>query len=270
MKKIAQICFVLVFAMLTSSFVIGQITGLAGTLNQLKVRVTNVNNSNNSVNVSSAAGFALGDTVLLIQMKGATVNETNTASFGNINDIGNAGQYEFATICDVTGNTITFTNNILNTYTISGHVQLIQVPVYQNVVVGGTLRGDAWDLNTGTGGVMVVVARGWLRMNAPARMNGTGFRGGWDLNSYAPCDCNCSFGGGPTFTDYHYNSGNCRSSSKGESIADSVSGKEFGKGKLAAGGGGGNDHNAGGGGGGNYGAGGVGGITLNPSCFFGQ
>lgn len=270
MKKIAQVSLVLVFAMLFHQFLTAQITGLAGTLSQLQVRVTNINSANNSVDVTSAAGFAIGDTVLLIQMKGATVNETNTASFGNIDDLGNAGQYEFATICDVTGNTVTFTNNILNPYTIAGHVQMIQVPVYQNVVIGGTITADAWDLSTGTGGVMVVAARGWLRLNAPVRMNGAGFSGGWDLNSYSPCDCNCAFGGGPTFTDFHYNSGNCRAASKGESIADSVSGKEFGKGKLAAGGGGGNDHNAGGGGGGNYGAGGQGGTTNNPSCFFGS
>lgn len=245
---------------------IAQITGLAGTLGNSMVKVTNVNPPGNSVTVTSVAGFAIGDTVLIIQMKGATVDQTNTAAFGDIQDIGSAGAYEFATICDVIGTTVTFSNVLLNSYDPNNYVQLVHVPVYQNVVIGGTLTEAGWDVNTGTGGVMVVAARGWLRVNSPVRMNGKGFKGGWDLNSYGSCDCNC--GAAPQFPDYHYPSGSCRSSSKGESIADSIPGKEFGRGKLAAGGGGGNDHNAGGGGGAHYGTGGIGGTTINPSCFF--
>jgi hypothetical protein len=266
MNKIARYGFVFMMFLLVTSLLPAQITGLAGTLGNDMVKVTNVNIADNSVDVTSAAAFSIGDTVLIMQMKGATVNTTNSASFGDITNLGGAGNYEFATICDVQGNTITFTNILLNAYDANQYVQLIRVPVYQNVVIGGTLTEQAWNVNTGTGGVMVVAARGWLRVNAPVRMNGTGFSGGWDLNSYAGCDCNC--GVDPQYTDYHYPSGSCRSASKGESIADSVAGREFGRGKLAAGGGGGNDHNAGGGGGAHYGAGGQGGTTINPSCFF--
>lgn len=266
MNNVFRIGVFLCFFLAVSMAGIAQITGLAGTLGNTMVKVTNVNPPTNSVTVTSSAGFAIGDTVLIIQMKGAVVNETNSASFGDIQDIDDAGAYEFATICDVTGSVVTFSNVLLNNYDPNGYVQLVHVPVYQNVVIGGTLVEQEWDVNTGTGGVMVVAARGWLRINAPVRMNGTGFKGGWDLNSYGTCDCNC--GAAPQFADYYYPSGNCRAASKGESIADSITTKEFGRGKLAAGGGGGNDHNAGGGGGANYGIGGIGGTTINPSCFF--
>ncbi|MEM0997734.1 MAG: T9SS type A sorting domain-containing protein [Bacteroidota bacterium] len=266
MNKTFGIGSVLALLLLLQATVSAQITGLAGTLGNDMVKVTNVDAANNSVDVTSSAAFSIGDTVLVMQMKGASIDINNASTFGDINDIANAGGYEFATICDVQGNTITFTNLLLNNYDPDGYVQLIRVPVYQNVVIGGTLTEQAWNVNTGVGGVMVVAARGWLRVNAPVRMNGTGFAGGWDMNGYAPCDCNC--GAAPQYQDYYYNSGNCRSAAKGESIADSIPGREFGRGKLAAGGGGGNDHNSGGAGGANYGAGGNGGTTINPSCFF--
>lgn len=47
----------------------------------------------NSVTVTSAVGFSVGDRVLLIQMKGATLNQTNTASFGQVTALGSAGNF---------------------------------------------------------------------------------------------------------------------------------------------------------------------------------
>jgi hypothetical protein len=268
MNNVLRIGVVLGLFLAVATAGTAQITGLAGTLGNSMVKVTNVNPPGNSVTVTSVAGFAIGDTVLIIQMKGAVVNQTNTASFGDIQDIGDAGSYEFATICDVTGTTVTFSNVLLNNYDPNQYVQLVHVPVYQNVVIGGTLTEQGWNKSTGTGGVLVVAARGWMRVNAPVRMNGKGFAGGWDVNGYGSCNCGCSFSD-PQYSDYHYASGSCRSSSKGESISDSIPGKEFGRGKLAGGGGGGNDHNSGGGGGSNYGIGGGGGTTINSTCFFG-
>jgi hypothetical protein len=48
----------------------------------------------NSVTVTSANGFAVGDRVLLIQVKGALINTTNTASFGQVTNLGSAGNFE--------------------------------------------------------------------------------------------------------------------------------------------------------------------------------
>lgn len=269
MRSVVRICFAFCVVSFLALAANAQMTTLTGTLGNSMTPVTGVNAPTNQVTVSNIGGFTVGDTVLLIQMKGAQMNTSNTASFGDISDIGEAGNYEFATICEITGNTVTFDYQLTRTYDASDYVQMIQVPVYQNVNVIGTLTENFWDTNAGTGGVLVIWARGWVRLSGNISMNDRGFRGGWDLNSYAPtCDCNCGVSP-PVYSDYYYPSGNCRASSKGESIVDSVAAREFGRGKQAAGGGGSNDHNAGGGGGGNYGGGGNGGTAINPSCFFG-
>ena len=54
---------------------------ISGVVNQY-VAVTSVNT--NSVNVTSNQGFSVGDRVLLIQMKGATISSANNVSFGQI------------------------------------------------------------------------------------------------------------------------------------------------------------------------------------------
>ncbi|MDW8159331.1 MAG: hypothetical protein RML72_10730, partial [Bacteroidia bacterium] len=60
-------------------------------------KVTAINLCDNSVTVSSTNGFNVGDKVLIIQMKGATIDQTNTANYGNILNYNSAGNYEFQT-----------------------------------------------------------------------------------------------------------------------------------------------------------------------------
>src|SRR5882672_2916845 len=102
---------------------------VSGIIN-IYTHVDSIGLCDNSVYVQSAAGFSIGDRVLLIQMKGADINLTNTASFGNISAYNNAGNYEFGTIAAITGSAIQLQNMISRSYTISGLVQLIKVPVY--------------------------------------------------------------------------------------------------------------------------------------------
>ena len=80
-----------------------QTTNISGTIN-IYSNITNIQCGN--VTVNSSAGFYTGDRVLLIQMKGATIDITNTPSFGTILNYNNAGNYEFATIASITGNTV--------------------------------------------------------------------------------------------------------------------------------------------------------------------
>src|SRR5438876_49316 len=49
----------------------------------------------NKVTVEDPSTLNPGDTVLIIQMKGAVIDSTNTANFGTITDYKNAGNYEF-------------------------------------------------------------------------------------------------------------------------------------------------------------------------------
>ncbi len=209
--------------------------------------------SYSGITLNSISGLSTGDRILIIQMKGATIDESNTSSFGNISSIGNvgnAGKYEFTSICGFLNNTIVLSNHLLNTYDVAS-VQVIRVPVFTNVTVGGTLIAGEWDPVTETGGVIALEATGTITMNANISADSAGFKGG-------PLFRNTSFHCGSQSAWYYGLAGN-QGAPKGEGIAAFISNKEYGRGKQANGGGGGNEDNTGGGGGSNYAAGGNGG-----------
>jgi len=73
---------------------------------------------NNSLQVEDASKYNPGDTVLLIQMKGAVIDSSNTANFGTITDYKNSGNYEFNIIKDKSGNKLSLANKLERTYDI--------------------------------------------------------------------------------------------------------------------------------------------------------
>src|SRR6185436_15834895 len=110
----------------------------------------------NIINVGNASAFNIGDTVLLIQMKGAVIDSTNTSAFGTITNYKNAGNYEFNYVKAKNGNSIELLNKIERQYDLpDGKVQLISVPYFQNytVPVSNTLTCLPW--NGSIGGVLV-------------------------------------------------------------------------------------------------------------------
>lgn len=250
----------LIYATLFFTQAIAQ-TNIGGTVNTY-VDVTAVGICPNKISVSNSAGFTAGNSVILIQMQGATMDESNSSSFGNISSYNSAGLWEKLVIHSVAGNTITFTRNLLNTYNISGKVQMILMPTYANANVNSTLTGAAW--NGTTGGVIAIEVTGTLTLNSDIDATGIGFRGGANTQ-VCPATCFSGF----AWSAYYYGVPDSRGAYKGEGIASTISGKQLGKGKQVNGGGGGNDHNNGGGGGGNYSNGGVGGnndVTPAASC----
>ena len=56
-------------------------------------QVNSVGNNNASVEVTSATGLAIGDTVLIIQMNGAIIYDNNNAGYGDISDYNGAGAF---------------------------------------------------------------------------------------------------------------------------------------------------------------------------------
>ncbi len=58
--------------------------------------VTNISGS--AITVNSSSGFASGDKIMIIQMKGATIFGGNSNVFGLIFSTNNAGKYEFLEI----------------------------------------------------------------------------------------------------------------------------------------------------------------------------
>ncbi|MEL7531505.1 MAG: T9SS type A sorting domain-containing protein [Bacteroidota bacterium] len=202
-----------------------------------------------SVDVADASAFSVGDKALLIQMKGAQISIVDDSTYGDVSDFGNAGNYEFHTVTGISGNTVSFDFFVCGEYTVADLVQLVRIPVYEDAIITGPLTAAAWDGTTG--GILAIEATGTLTMSDEIDVQTVGFRGG-ELNGQARS-------GGTTYI-CDFNSG--QGGIKGEGITEVASAAC--RGKMANGGGGGNDHNAGGGGGGNYGNGGKGGWGWKP------
>lgn len=233
-------------------------TNLSGVVNQY-YSVTGVNYVSNTLTLSQTTGIAVGDTLLLIQMKGATINNSNSASYGTTTFYNGAGVNELVEVCDIQGNEITLKKRLIYTLYASGNgLQLIQFPSLGDININGTITCDPW--NGSTGGVVFLRSNGTIALNSNIDVSGLGFRGGSHFNS--PFSCNWIL----NLNNYEYNVSTGQGAEKGEGIANYPTNRG-GRGALANGGGGGNDHNTGGGGGGNISSGGNGGINDEPGTF---
>jgi hypothetical protein len=206
----------------------------------------------NSVTVNSTAGFSVSDRVLLIQMKGATINQTNTASFGQIVALGSAGNFEFTNIAAINGNIITFVSNLCKPFSVAGKVQLIRVPVYNQATINAVVTSSPW--NGTTGGVVAIEATTSITFNNMIDVSGKGFVGGGVTTGWFACN------------DPNFSSPGTSAGKKGEGIAAAPLNLDGNRAPLANGGGGSNSGNPGAGGGSNGGAGGRGGNQFSGSC----
>ncbi len=208
----------------------------------------------NELTVTDASKYNPGDTVLLIQMKGAVIDSSNTTNFGTVINYKNAGNYEYNYVKQKTGNVIGLKNLITRQYDIpTGKVQLIRIPYYLNLNINSKLTCLPWDGSKG--GVLAFNVKNVLTMNADIDVTGKGFSGGRTKNTNS-LSVNCFTNGN------YYPSGSIMAAAKGESIYDLGDDKKLGKAPMATGAGGGSDHNSGGGGGANGGAGGNGGYEV--------
>ena len=204
----------------------------------------------NSATLVAIGPFQVGDKVLIIQMKGALITATNTAGFGTITNLVNAGNFEFAIIGSITGNTVTFTTNLCKSYSVSGKVQLVRVPVYTNANIAGTVTAQPW--NGTTGGIVAIEATNSISFNANINVSGQGFVGGAVFTGWFAC-------GDPNYA-------NQNAGKKGEGIAIPPVTMDANRAPLANGGGGSNTGNPGAGGGANGGIGGRGGNEFYGGC----
>lgn len=233
-------------------------TNINGIINKYAA-VTAIDFCNNNVTVNSTTGFSVGQRVMIIQMKGAEIDASNSAAFGNINDYKGCGDCEM-TIKTITGNVIEFKYALIRNYEASGSVQLVSLEEYTDAIVTAPLTAQAWDGSTG--GVLLLKTN-TLTLNDSITVKGKGFRGALYENDNAWQACFNNGTGGAT--DYYCATINC-GAPKGEGIG--TAGFNYGRGKNGnGGGGGGDDHNTGGGGGSNAGAGGRGGVRSNTGNF---
>jgi gliding motility-associated-like protein len=209
----------------------------------------------NELKVADATKYNPGDTVLIIQMKGAVIDSNNAATFGDITNYHNSGNYEMNIVKQKNGNSLALLNVLQRQYDIPyGKVQLIRVPYYNNYTVDNTLTCLPWDGSKG--GVLVLNAKNSVALNANIDVSGRGFLGGRSPNpNTTTLYCN--------YNNFYYAKGEAGAADKGESISTFGDATAWGKGSTANGGGGGNGHNSGGGGGSNGGMGGFGGYQLD-------
>ena len=248
------------FLILTCCFHLSnaQTTSISGIVNTY-YKVIEIVPSKACVRVNNAAGLNYNDKVMLIQMKGASINtNSSSSSFGDTTSLNNAGNYEIGTICNVTGDSVFMVFMLLNQYTVADKVQLVKIPQYYSANVTDTLKAAPWNNTTGTGGVLAISVEEDLTLNAPICADSSGFRGG----TYRLSGDNCS--NVSPANAYAYNADVFDPTTqdgafKGEGIAEVAASESGGRGAPANGGGGGNNHNNGGGGGANLSAGGDGG-----------
>ncbi|MFY2765494.1 hypothetical protein [Arenimonas sp. MALMAid1274] len=222
------------------------------------VRITTLSTAANAgdgtITLASAAGISAGDVLMIYQAQGATIGSGNAATYGEVTNLNNAGRYELVNVFGVVGTVITLSPACDTTplqFSYASGSQVIRVPQYTTLTIGGaaTLSAPAW--NGSTGGVMPLIVQNTLTVNGLLSANGAGFRGGVLDNTTTDAGTDVTLFRGTSNAD---------GGEKGESIAgfqtqyDSLNGR-YGRGAPANGGGGGNAHNAGGGGGANGGTG---------------
>jgi uncharacterized repeat protein (TIGR01451 family) len=218
----------------------GTLTGIVNAYYPPGATVTGAAAGTASVVLGAAAAggaqkaIAIGDLLLIIQMQGATINFTNTSSYGDgiagdpgsgSTNLNNTGQFEFVVATSavpVAGGTLNFTgagagNGLLNSYTSTiatssqgkATFQVIRVPQYSSATLGSTLAALAW--NGSTGGVLAIDVAAQLTLGGTVALDGDGFRGGGGRI--------LAGNGTGLATDYVQLSTNKANGSKGEGVA---------------------------------------------------
>lgn len=207
---------------------------------------------------SSSATFSPGERVLLIQMAGATIDASNSSSFGDIIDPGGAGLFEQNEVLAVSGPDVFLKYELAHEYDAGGAVQLVSFPLFEDASVTAPIT--ALPFQDGYGGIVAFEVENTLTLGDDILANGQGFAS----QDKVIVTSNCNFI--TNANNYYYDASDWRGAPKGQGIAQLLPGKQLGRGAQANGGGGGNDHNSGGGGGSQLTAGGMGGKQVPPSA----
>lgn len=258
-------CWLIIVFIFSSLHVAAQ-KELSGNLNQPFAKVTwiEAGPADDEFDVDNVTGFAIGDTILIIQMQGVGIYWQLLPSplYGTYQtSFGEPGAHEFLIIEDITGNRVRVSNNLIKNYYVNGNVQIVRVPYYNHAVVEDKLFTDPWNPVTGKGGVFALIIGRSLRLDNDIDLTGLGLKGA----PITPGDGDNRISSNTN--DPMYPTSFTNAGYKGEGIAihdhlevllltlDYVKGE----GPNFTGGGGGNGRFSGGGGGSNRGDGGIGG-----------
>jgi len=220
-----------------------------------------VDTCNNRFRFDDVRDFNPGDTILMIQMKTFAVDSSLTTTFGDVLAYQSAGNYEYNVVKrKLPNNVLEFKYRFKRNYDyLLAPVQIVRVPYMQNYTVSGQyLTCDPWDPIAGKGGLLVVRVANTLTLDTNIDVTGKGFRGGQPQYLTQKL-CN--------MTDYYYPPGTNEGAQKGEGVGFLSPSKNYGRGKMTNGGGGGFNSKTGGGGGANGGPGGDGGDQYQAAIW---
>ncbi|MEZ5011439.1 MAG: hypothetical protein R2744_07565 [Bacteroidales bacterium] len=113
---------------------------MSGVVNTTRAKVTGI--GADFIIVNDVTGFATGDTVVVVQMKGDAIIISNDGNFGiHDNHVGDGGYYEFIVVQAVESGTkkITFYNNLKGAYDVTAFVQVVKVESYETLRVTGEI-----------------------------------------------------------------------------------------------------------------------------------
>ena len=238
------------------------VSAAATVVNRYAVLATDARRGDTTLSLSKVLGqgvdallpLAPDDLLLVVQLQGADLDTSNTASYGAITDLRSAGLYEFIGVSavDPAANQLTVYSGcggLKNSYQASGHVQVIRVPQYVNLTVasGASIVAPAW--NGSTGGIVALQIRDTVTIDGDVDVSGLGFRGG-QRNVNAALRLS---GVGSFYRTMNALDGGNRGEGIGGYQTDYAVSGQYGRGAAANGGGGGNRVSAGGGGGGGSG-----------------
>lgn len=222
----------------------------------------NVNAGATAVTVNNSGGsncnWECGDMVMIYQAQGASINASNSDTYGAITAYNSSGLYEFNYVTYANGNTVNLQNPLVNSYLTAGRIQLIKVPSYTSLTVnaGASIVPILWQ-DGGSfrkGGVVAIHCLGTITVNGTIQATSFGFRPG-------ATEQNTTTAGAGLMASF-VSTNSYDGAEKGEGIAGfgvEYTNGQYNRGAPANGGGGGNGHNAGGGGGSN----GNNGVTWN-------
>jgi hypothetical protein len=240
-------------------------TNISGIVNSY-YKIIAINTTTSVLKLDNTIGLNVTDKVMVIQMKGVSVETANSVAFGSVINSGNAGNYEIGNICLIRNDSVWLMNSLLHSYDVSGKIQLVKIPRYESATATGTLTASPWDSASGKGGVLAISVANTLILNANVNVDAKGFKGGSFIRSGGTFGCVDNIA-----PNYYYNASAVDAffgqlgAYKGESVANLISQYSGGRGAAANGGGGGNNHNNGAGGGSNLTAGGNGGGNTSSS-----
>jgi hypothetical protein len=132
--------------------------------------VVGITTCSNVMAVDDASAFRVGDMVLIIQMQGAVVDP----STGRVTSYAGAGRFERNYVGAIAGNDIMLERRISQPFDASGRVQMVRMPVFDDVIVDSVLTCKPWDGRTG--GVCAFAARGQVVLLNDIDVSGRGFR----------------------------------------------------------------------------------------------